>query len=105
MSLYDWVRTVFLFGGWLGSLVFVVYYHFTSRWYRHPLSRYLMAGPLGLLSLYSAAVANALITEEWVRDALRMMMIVNSFLFAWYSVFVYHKMRKDTKRREEDNEG
>lgn len=99
MSLYDGVRTFFLLGGWLGSLVFVVYYHGTAKWYKDPLGRYLMSGPLGLFCLYTAAMANMFITTGLVRESLRMMMIVLAFSFGWYSVVVYHRMRI-RKRKE-----
>lgn len=105
MSTYDVVRTIFLLGGWLGSGVFVVYYHLTSRWYHEPLSRYLMSGPLGLLSLYTAGIANSFIPTEWVRDFLRLFMVVVASLFAWYSVVTYHRLRRELKRKEDSNEG
>lgn len=105
MSPLELVRLLLLVGGFLGAAVFVAYYHFTARWFRRPLSRYLMSGPLGLLSLYAAAMANSFIPIEWVRETIRMFMVLSAFLFAWYSVLTYHRMRKELKRSEKGEEG
>jgi hypothetical protein len=109
-SLFDWSRTILLLGGWLGALVFVVYYHCTARWYRDPLSRYLMSGPLGLFCLYTSAMINMFVTNEIVRDIFRFVMVLSAFLFAWYSVLTYRRARKDVRAhrkildpREEDH--
>lgn len=102
IAIFDWFRMILLFGGWLGSITFVVYYHLTARWYRDPLSRYLMSGPLGLFSLYTSAMVNMFISNETVRDILRMFMILSAFAFAWYSVLTYHRMRRQVRREKRE---
>lgn len=99
MSWFDWVRRFLVIGGAVAAIVFPLYYHFTAKWYRDKMGRFLMAGGVGWASLYLAGVFAIIFPNEVFREIVRTFLTLFAFFFAWYQLLLYRRVRKEELER------
>lgn len=105
MGWFDTIRAIMIFVGAVPALIFPAYYHLTATWYREPMGRFLMAAGLGLASLYSAGVVARLLPNETLQEAIRSVLVFTAAGFAWYQLWLYHRVRREELRRRKGGQG
>jgi len=101
-----YARGAFIIGGAVGAVVFPLYYHFTAKWYRDRVGRFLMLGGLGWASLYLSAVVSMIFPNDLAREIIRTALTLFAFYFVWRQTFLYRKVRKEelVRRQKERRE-
>lgn len=88
------IQAVYLVGS-PPALVMPFYYHFTNKWYTSKEGRLFMLMMLLPFALYASTAIFLLVEETGFRDALRLVLVVLASAGTWFTLVVYHMIRRN----------